>query len=72
MARRRRPTLVRLACRRGCGKTLHTLSAPIHNGQADFDRLHGICDDCLTQEERDYMAGPMLLATAKRIAGRST
>ncbi len=71
MRRRRRPALIRMQCRRGCGKHLATLSAPIHHSQADYDRLHGICDGCLTDDERAYMAGPMLINTARNIAAKS-
>ena len=72
MARRRgrRPTLVTMSCRRGCGKTLSTLSAPIHSTREDHARYHGICDDCLTDEERKDMDGPMLMRTAANIVGR--
>lgn len=71
MARRRKnPTKV-MACRRGCGACLVTLTRPIHGSLADYDRLHGICDDCLTEDERQYMAGPMLMQAAARLAGRA-
>lgn len=41
-----------IACKRGCGKTLTTLRRPIHKGrQAQYDRLGGICGDCLTRHE---------------------
>jgi hypothetical protein len=61
--------IVSQPCRRGCGKQLAGLSRPIHHRQADYDRLHHICDDCLTPDEKAYMAGPMLHATARNIAG---
>lgn len=69
MSRRRRPMIVTQPCRRGCGKQLAGLSRPIHHRQADYNRLHHICDDCLTPDEKAYMAGPMLHATARNIAG---
>lgn len=69
---RRRVTVVVRSCRRGCGKSLTGLSGPLHGTTADFRRFHGICDDCLTDEEKAEMRGPMLMRTAKRIVGRAT
>lgn len=72
MARRKnRPQIITMPCRRGCGTVLSTLSAPIHSTQADWQRYHGICDDCLTPEEKADMAGPMLHRTASHIIGRT-
>lgn len=70
--RRKEPRVKVISCRRGCGKTLTTLAAPINASREDYRRLHGICDNCLTLDEREYMRGPLLLKTAKRIAGRKT
>ena len=70
MTRRKPIQVVRRPCRRGCGKVLAGLSRPIHSTQADFDRYHGICDDCLTDDERADMRGPMLLRSAKNIASK--
>jgi len=68
MARRmRRPMIVTRPCRRGCGTQLAGLCRPIHHAQSDYDRLHHICDNCLTDEEKAYMRGPMLMAAARRI-----
>lgn len=68
---RRRPRIqvVRRSCRRGCGKQLAGLNRPIHGSQADFDKYHGICENCLTDDEKTDMKGPMLLRTAQRIVG---
>lgn len=59
--------VVTMSCRRGCGKRLATLTAPIHGTKADHAKYHGICDDCLTPEEKADMNGPMLLRTARNI-----
>lgn len=63
--------IVTRPCRRGCGRSLSGLNKPIHSTQADFDKYHGICDQCLTEEEKADMCGPMLMRTAKKILGNS-
>lgn len=68
MSRRRKPpAVVKMPCRRRCGRTVTTLSRPIHSTQADYDRYHGICSECLTEEEHKDMQGAMLLRTAQNI-----
>ena len=67
--RKRKFRLMTISCRRGCGKKLTTATGPINGTQADYDRYHGICDDCLTADEHADMAGPMLLRTARNITG---
>ncbi len=56
----RRPQLVTMSCKRGCGKTITTLSRPIYSTAEDFERYSGICENCLTEEELADINGPML------------
>lgn len=67
--KRRKPKIMTMKCRRGCGKMLTTTTGPISASLADWRRYHGICEGCLTESEQADMRGPMLMRTAKRIAG---
>lgn len=58
----RRPLTVSVSCRRGCGRSLVTTRRPI--GPAGpvatdrWERLHGICETCLTNAERTELLLP--------------
>jgi hypothetical protein len=67
---KRTPMIISMLCRRDCGKRISTLSGPMHSTITDYKKYHGICDDCLTDEEKADMRGAMLLRTARNVQGR--
>ncbi len=70
LRKKQKISLIKLDCRRGCGAVLHTVNRPIHGTQEDYNRYHGICSNCLTDEEKQEMSGPMLLRTAENICNQ--
>ena len=64
MRRRRKIAIIQMACRRGCGKTVTTLSRLIHSSQSDYAKYHGICSACMGEDEQNEL----LHRTARRIA----
>ncbi len=67
MARKAKIQVMTVSCRRGCGKKLTTLNRPVHSTAEDYRKYSGICENCLTDEERADMNGPMLHRTARNI-----
>jgi len=53
--------IVRMECRRNCGRKVATLNRPIHGARRDYDRLHGICERCITPEERRQLEDAMVI-----------
>lgn len=50
--RKLRITLLQTPCRRGCGKMLVTLNRSLMGNDEARSRLAGICENCITDEER--------------------
>jgi len=61
MARRRQsgPRIIARECRRNCGKTVYGLVAPIHATTDCHAKYIGICEDCITAEEKVDMLNNM-------------
>jgi hypothetical protein len=49
----RRTLLRKVLCRRGCGRTVHTLKKSIYGANALHGKYSGICSNCTTDEERN-------------------
>jgi hypothetical protein len=56
----KKPRLITIPCRRGCGKELTTLSRSMWGmDDAVRQKYQGICHDCLTRKERYAMLDAM-------------
>lgn len=47
--------LVTMKCRRGCGRSVTTLNRPISGAHEAHAEFSGICEHCITPEERRSM-----------------
>ncbi len=57
MPRRKKVQLVYRSCPR-CGVKVAGLTGPVHYTDAVFQRLRGVCDGCITPEERKLLTEP--------------
>ena len=56
MPKLKRFQVVEILCRRGCGKRLATTTRAIFRGnQHIHDLLHGVCENCMTDEEKEML-----------------
>ena len=51
------PRISQAKCRRGCGVTVATMSRPLYGNLDDFKKFQGICQRCLTPQEKLELEG---------------
>lgn len=68
--KRRRIEIINTECRRGCGRKIATVSRSIHGAAAAHAKFSGICEQCITPEERLEMEGAVQGAVFRSCCGK--
>lgn len=66
MTRRRAPSIVTVACPR-CGRSVATLSRPIHSSEATAAKWRGLCASCATDADRAQLMHDMRADVERRL-----